>query len=192
MRLVLTDPGRARVIAVLPAELVAEAARNPAYASLSLWFSEADAYEGDAPPAGLTPVDRANPVVPATEALWLYANRRRREISEGVDGTAGRLIPVTLPGIGEISVPIDATTRAALGDAAFQTTLPGGEAYRIEAWLCPNGQFVALDAEAIMALATPVAAAFQSLFKAQARAAAGIADGTVTTREQVEAILAEV
>lgn len=134
-------------------------------------------------------VDPNAPKPPAPADLLAYANRRRSEISEGVGGARGRLVPVTIVS-GTYAFPIDATTRAAISAGALQTTLVGGDEYVIPDWLLPSGQFIELDAESIMTVAKAVSADFQALFTRQKKAFAAIAAGTATTTAQVEAILA--
>ncbi|WP_375453448.1 hypothetical protein [uncultured Methylobacterium sp.] len=125
---------------------------------------------------------------PGAETLYAYANRRRREITEGVNGGSGRIVPVTIAA-GTFPFPIDATTRNAIASAATATTLAGGDAYTVPSWLLPTGRFITLDATAIVVVALAISVAFQAVFSAQAAAFAGIADGSVTTHEAVDAIL---
>lgn len=190
MRLILTDPAATRVVVALQPDRLAYALANEAWLGLTPWWTESLVYEGDvAPSAELrTEIDRARPEVLQAEDLFAYANRRRKEIAEGAGAQPGRLVPVTIAS-GTYRFPIDATTRAALGDAAFQTTLPGGESYRIESWLLPTGAFIAMDATSIMTVAKAVAADFQAVFDAQRQAFAAILSGTATTRADVDAIL---
>ncbi|MWV22455.1 hypothetical protein FVE89_10680 [Methylobacterium sp. 2A] len=140
----------------------------------------------------------ANDPLPATGLTWLnapqtlagYANAARKALSEGPGpGQFGRILQVTIAS-GTYPVPIDATTRSSLGDAAFETTLTNGDQYTIESWLLPTGQFISLDAPSIMTFAKACSAAFQALFNAQKQAVAGIVAGTITTKAQVDAILA--
>lgn len=192
MRLLVIGSGT--IAASLDPSELTSALGNAAWLSLVLAYYAGVAYAGDPSPDAkyLDVIDRAKPHTPAApaspETLLAYANRRRKEITEGVDGNLGRLIQVTIPS-GKYPVPIDATTRAALGDAAFQTTLANGDGYSIPAWLLPTGAFVALDADDIMTFAKAVAAAFQDVFAAQKAAFTAIATGAATSTAQVDAIL---
>lgn len=176
MRLVLTDPGRARVIAVLPAELAPEVARNPAYAALALWLCEGDVYEGDAPPDALTPVDRANPVAPSAESLADYASRRRWEIEVG--GTTWQGVPVATD---------DRSKTLVNGELA---AIDLGERVDGEAFKFADGLPRPLTNAEMQAVAVAMRGHVKATFAALFGVLAALQAGTVTTRQQVDVMLA--
>lgn len=145
--------------------------------------------EGYAPPAGFE-------ILPAIEGVsigwrrdggsWLppggpvdlyaYAATRRREIIE-----TARI------DVGGVMVPTDVATQNVL-TAGFAKA-SANSTYEITDWKVGPGQYTALNAATIIALANAVESFVQTMFSRNRAADTAIAAGTATTTAHVDAIL---
>ena len=120
------------------------------------------------------------PVLPAVEDdnLVVYAKARRDSLL--ADGS------LDVPDIG-VPIRTDATTRARLADymARVQRS-PGG--YVVQAWTTDGGD-VSLDSGQILAASDAVMDRWNDVYLAYSLVKKGIADGSITTTDQVDQIL---
>lgn len=173
MRLLVTDPGRQRVIAAMPAELVSDAVRNPAFAGLSLWYTEADAYEGGVPPDAMTPVDRENPVQAPISDLTAYAHEAH--LAAETRGTMFKGWPVR---VDERALTRMLGERLAIQDGIRKDTDP---------WTFADNVARPVSNADLATLSRRMRTHVGVCLATYTAVAAGVAAGQVTTRSQVDA-----
>lgn len=156
---------------------LATAAGNTAWGGLGLWQVPGEAYAGYPLPEDAEPVERPVPGASAAE-LYAYAKARRQTIVES------RTISV-----GPYRVGTDETTRANLAAAMLKVTRTNN-AYQISDWRVGDNQYLTLTSDQITTIADAVEAEFQRWFTVNKGIDASIADGSVTTYEQVDTRLA--
>lgn len=154
---------------------------DPAYAGMRLYR-----YDGGAAAVN-RPVPDGASWLNAPESLFAYAKRRRKEIVEGPgDGSNGRYIRIAIS-TGTRGFYLDLQARTSILGARTSLLLPEGDSYKIEKWFYPDGTSEPLVGMDIERAALFVGQVFQATFTTLSTVVAGIAAGTVTTRDQVDA-----
>ncbi len=160
---------------IVAAADLATAEANPAWAGLSLWRFDGEAFPGYPLPAGAEPVARPG-AAPSVEALRAYA--REASYVREVSGVT----------VGGLAVSTSRDSQGLIDRAiALFAADPSLASVEFDAG---DAAPVTLTAAQVRAVGVAVGRHVQAAFAARAAALRGIADGTVTTLPQVDAALA--